>query len=181
MWVIVPFAMALAPSSRLGRYPSVWVDPVNERRSARRGIDRRDGLDLEPREERLRCAKGARFAHVAAPRELVEERRAAVAVRGVRIVVAELGERARRDRWHGRRAGERHEPNRLDEVAENARQAEPRSLGVRALTLRGLREHPRLLGLDEAVRGTDELPQRREGVVQQQGVEGSLVAGPGAL
>ena len=58
-----------------------------------------------------------------APGQLVEDRRAAVAVGAVRVGVAELGEDARRGARHERRDGQPDEPARLDEVAEDAAQA----------------------------------------------------------
>ena len=62
------------------------------------------------------------------------------------------------------------EPARLDEVAEHAAQTR-RAAVASSPGLRRLREHPRLLGIDEPVRLADEVPQRGEGVVEQQRVE----------
>ena len=53
---------------------------------------RRGDLELEPREERHRVGQPAGLAGVGAPGELLEQRWAAVAVRGVRVGVAELGQ-----------------------------------------------------------------------------------------
>ena len=89
----------------------------------------------------------------------------------VGVGVAELRERARRDRGHERRGGERDQPDGLDEVAEHAREPRPCGRGVGVVGLGRLGERPRLLGLDEAVGLADEVPQRGERVVQEQAVE----------
>ena len=79
------------------------------RRTDRRGSrSRRPRFDVEPREERLGRRQPAGLAGMGAPRELVEDRRAAVAVGRVRVGVAELGEEPRR----GRRAGTARRPGR---------------------------------------------------------------------
>ena len=116
----------------------------------------------------------------ARPAQLVEERRSAVAVRSVRVGVAQLGEHARSDARHERCRREGHQPARLDEVAEHV--AEP--LTRRGVTAGGrLGEDPRLLGIDDLVGGADELPEQREGLVEQAALEPLAVVrqerGPG--
>src|SRR5262245_46900386 len=87
------------------------------------------------------------------PRQLVEERRAAVAVRAVRPGIAELLEDLRRGRRQERRGSERDHATRLDEVAEDDPEPFARRL-VAALPRLGQR--PRLLRVDDLVGGADE-------------------------
>src|ERR1043165_8181356 len=58
------------------------------------------GLALEAREQRLRRSEAAARLRGGAPLQLLQQRGTAVAVRGIRVLVAELGEGARRDRGH---------------------------------------------------------------------------------
>ena len=100
---------------------------------------------------------------MSAPAQPVEDWRAAVAVRLIRVVEAQLREDARRDAGHERSCGETHEPARLHEVAEDAAE----SLARRCIAVpRRLRKRPGLLGVDRAVRAADEFPERRERFVE---------------
>src|SRR5207244_3168218 len=77
-------------------------------------------LGLEPREQWLGRPEATFPLRRRAPGELLEQRRAAIAVGLVWMRVPELGERARRDRGHEGRHGEGDETNPLDQVAEHA-------------------------------------------------------------
>src|SRR5439155_7398560 len=54
-----------------------------------------DGIDIEPGEQRLRGGQPTGLARMGSPVQLFEDRRAAVAVGGVRIRITELGEHPR--------------------------------------------------------------------------------------
>src|SRR4051812_26401231 len=109
MWLYSPWATIEPPP---------WI--------AADGCDRRSliplvcrGFRLEAGEERLRRRDPADLVGVDTPAELVEQRRAGVAVLPVRIPVAKLTQDARCRRRQERRRGQREEPARLDEVTED--------------------------------------------------------------
>ena len=95
-----------------------------------------------------------------APGELVEDRRAAVAVRAVRVAVAELGEDARGGAGHERRDGQADQPAGLEEVAEHAAQARR---GRLVAGLGRLGQDPRLLGVDRPCSPRRRTPTARPG------------------
>ena len=109
---------------------------------------------------------------MSAPAQLVEERRAAVAIGPVRVLVAELGEDPWRDPRHERGRREPDDAARFDEVGQD--DPEP-GLGVSVAGFRCLRELPRLLGVNEPVRVADELPECRKRLVEEAGVERSYL------
>ena len=136
---------------------------VGRPRPRRNRLGRRTRI-REPRSRRRAAGRAAPDPRpgpsvgVDAPDELVEDRRAAVAVRAVRIGVPELGEESRRGRRQERRGRQPDQPADLDEVAEDV--AQPR-LRRRVAGLGGLRQDPRLLGVDRLVGRPDERPQAR--------------------
>ena len=87
------------------------------------------------------------------PAELVEDRRAAVAVGRVGVREPELLEDARRGRRQERRGGQRDQAARFEQIAQDLRQPPGRSL---VAALRGLRDRPRLFAVHVAVRVADE-------------------------
>src|SRR6476469_4226834 len=116
MWLISPWAIA-------------WSSCVGRVRGLGSGCL---GFGIEAREERLGLRQRSGLAGVRSPAKLIEQGRAAVAVRTVRPGIAELGEDPWRRRRHERRDREPDQPARLDEVAEDRPQAR-RGLGVTRL------------------------------------------------
>ena len=130
-------------------------------------------FDLEAREERLRGGHATGIGRMGPPRELVEDRRPAVAVRTVAVRVPELGQDPRRRRRQERRRRQPDEPAGLEEVAQDLAQSRP---GRLVTALPGLGQGPRLLGIDDLVGAADVLPQLRERVMQEAALERLLVA-----
>src|SRR5512141_2213783 len=106
------------------------------------------GFGLEAREERFGRTDAA-DRRSAAPRQEVADRWAAVAVGGVRILVPELRQEARRRRGQEGRARQPEEPARLEEVAQHATQA---LLGRTVAGLDELGQLPRSFRVHQTVR-----------------------------
>jgi hypothetical protein len=92
----------------------------------------------------------------------------AIAVGSVRVGVAELLHHPRGGRRHERRGRQADEPAGLDEIPEDALQADR---GGVIAGRRGLGEDPGLLGVDDLVRAADVLPEFRERLVEQAALE----------
>src|SRR5712672_141842 len=114
----------------------------------RSGIGR---IDIEPREKGLRGGHVTGLPSVASPVQLVEDRRAAIAVGGIRVRITELGKHARGGQREERGGGQADQPARLDEIAEDTAQA---LLGVGVTRLRCLGQLPWLLGGRRPIRNT---------------------------
>ena len=126
-------------------------------------------FDVEAREERLGRRQPAGLAGMGAPGQLVEDRRAAVAVRAVRVRVARAG----RGRAARSPAGTARRPGRAAGTPRRGRRGRraAASPAVVVAGLRGLGEHPRLLGVDDLVRPADELPQLGQRLVEEAALE----------
>src|SRR5215204_5555905 len=134
-WVIVPLAMARVLRCGAGRCVPHY------RRS---GLDGFGRLRLDAREEgHRRIDHATRLVDERAPLEQLEELRAAVAIRPVRVPVPQLLEDPGRRTGHEWRDRKADEPAGLHEVAEDAR--EPCGGGLIA-GLGLLVERPGLLG-----------------------------------
>src|SRR3954447_14254464 len=101
---------------------------------------RRLGIDVEAGEKRFWRSDAAVVAPMRSPSQLVEDGPAAIPVCGVWVCVPELLEQTRRRPGQERRGREPDQPARLDEVAQDAREAARRDL---VPVLRCLRQDPR--------------------------------------